>query len=184
MLVAVNQGFYDALKLYPETWASTTAYVVGELVKASTYNAHAYKCTTAGTTSSAEPSWASSGTITDNTIVWTTYDTKTYNTIAPQNSTTPYVTFGLLTETQMGDFEDFEAVENLTFWVNCFSSKSIADVCEISDEVMDALDNITLSVSAHTCMKCQREFTGSTIFDIETGAYQVPLRFRVWLDKT
>ena len=186
MLREVNSGFYNALKLYPETWASATAYALGELVKATTYNAHAYKCTTAGTTASVEPTWSSTSgvTITDNTAVWTTYDTKTYNVIAPQGSTVPYVTFGLLTETPMGEFQDFEAIENLTFWVNCFSSKSIADVCEISDEVMDVLDDATISASGFTNMKCVREFTGTTMWDMEMGIYQTPLIYRVWLDKS
>ncbi len=108
----------------------------------------------------------------------------TFNTIAPQAASFPYVTFGLLTESPMGDFADFEAVENLTYWVNCFSSKSVADVCSMADHVLNALDNVVVSASGFTSMKVVREFVGSTIFDTETNIYQMPLRYRVWLDKT
>ncbi len=187
MLSQVNTGFYNALKLYPETWVMNTAYALGDLVKATTYNAHTYKCTTAGTShATTEPTWSTTNGATqmDGTVTWTVYDTKTYNTKAPQGSTFPYVTFGLLSESPIGIFADFEAVENLTFWVNCFSDKSTADVSEIADEVMDALDNISLTVTGYTSMKCLREFISSPLWDLETGVFQINLRYRVWLDKT
>lgn len=107
-----------------------------------------------------------------------------YNLIAPGSATPPYITFGLLTETPVGDFADFEAVENLTFFINCFSSKSIADVCSITDTVMDVLDGATITATGFTGMKCIREFTGSPTWDIETGIYTAPLRYRVLMDKT
>ena len=187
MISQVQIGFYNALKLWPETWAATTAYTLGDVVKNSgTYNSHSYKCTTAGTSGGTQPTWGTTngGTTADGTAVWTCYDPKIYNTKAPQGSTVPYVTFGLLTESPIGTFADFEAIENLTFWVNCFSDKSIADLAEIADEVMTALDDVSLTVTGYTNMKCVREFIGSPIWDLETGIYQVPLRYRVWLDKT
>ncbi len=76
------------------------------------------------------------------------------------------------------------AIESLTFWVNAFSGVSTADAAEIADEVMTALDNVTLSVSGYTAMKCVREFVGTTIWDETVNVYQVPLRYRVWLDKS
>lgn len=184
---AVNVGFYNALKLWPETWAVGTAYAVGDVVKPTTYAAHSYKCTTAGTShATTEPTWGTTngGTTTDNTVTWTCFDPKTYQVKAPQGSTVPYVTFGLLTEAPIGTFADFEAIENLTFWVNCFSDKSPADLAEIADEVMDALDNVSLTVTGYTGMKCLREFISSPVYDGDTNIFQISLRYRIWLDKS
>lgn len=187
MISQINVGFYNLLKLYPETWTANTAYTVGDFVKATTYNNHTYLCTVAGTShASTEPTWSTTNgaTQTDGTVTWTTYDTKTYQIKAPQGSTVPYVTFGLLTEAPIGTFQDFEAIENLTFWVNCFSDTSTADLVEIADEVMDALDDATLTVIGYTSMKCVREFISSPTFDDETDIFQISLRYRLWLDKS
>jgi len=186
MISQSQVGFYNKLKLWPETWAANTAYAVGDVVKATTYNAHSYKCTTAGTTASSELTWSTTNgaTQTDGTVTWTVYDPKTYQIIAPQSSTVPYVVFGLLTEMPIATFADFEAVENQTYYVNCFSDKSPADLAEIADEVMTALDDVTLTVDGYTGMKCVREFIGSPIYDMETLILMTPLRYRVWLDKS
>lgn len=184
---AVNVGFYNALKLWAETSARNTAYTVGDVIKPTTYASHTYKCTTAGTShASTEPTWTTTNgaTTTDGSAVFTCYDEKCYNTKAPQDSTVPYVTFGLLTESPIGTFADFEAIENLTFWVNCFSDKSTADLAEIADEVMDSLDDKTISVTGYTSMKVVREFISSPMWDSETKIYEISLRYRVWLDKT
>mgnify|MGYP001566502770 CR=1 FL=1 len=180
---AINTGFYNALKLWPEAWATTTAFAVGDVVQATTYNAHAYKCTTAGTTGGTEPTWGTTngGTTADGTVTWTCYDSKTYNVRAPQGSTVPYVTFSMETDIPIGTFEDMEEIESLTFWVNCFSDKSTADVAEIADEVLVVLDNASLTVTGYTAMVCRREFIGTTIWDLETGIFQIPLRYRVQL---
>ena len=186
MISAVNVGFYNLLKLWPETTARNTAYTVGDVIKPTTYASHSYKCTTAGTSHAAtEPTWTTTngGTTTDGTAVFTCYDPKTYQVKAPQASTVPYVTFGLLTEAPIGTFTDFEAIENLTFWVNCFSDISPADLAEIADEVMDALDDKTITVTDYTSMKCLREFISSPMWDSETNIYQINLRYRIWLSK-
>ncbi len=107
-----------------------------------------------------------------------------YNLIAPASATPPYVSFGLLTESPMGDFADFEAVENLTFFVNCFSSTSIANTCSVADSVMDVMDGATITATGFTSMKCVREFISSPLYDLDTGIYQMSLRFRAWLDKS
>ena len=109
---------------------------------------------------------------------------KTYQVKAPQSATFPYVTFGLETDVPMGTFASQEAMESLTFWVNAFSDISTANVAGIADSVMTALDNVVLTVTGFTNMKCVREFIGSIIWDLETGIYQVPLRYRLWCDKT
>ena len=179
---AVNVGFYNLLKLWPETSARATVYAVGDVVKPTTYASHSYKCTTAGTShASVEPTWSTTNgaTTTDGTAVFTTYDSKTYQIKAKQNDTVPYVTFGLLTDTPMATFEDMEKWEDLTYWVNCFSDKSTADMSEIADEVMTALDGSSLTVTGYTHIVCRREFIGSIIWDAETGIFQIPLRYRI-----
>ena len=194
MISAVNTGFYNLLKLWPETSARATVYAVGDVIKPTTYAGHSYKCTTAGTShASVEPTWTTTNgnTTTDGTAVFTCYDSKTYNVKAKQADTVPYVTFGLLTESPIGTFADFEAIENLTFWVNCFTGQvaanvyhGAADLAEIADEVMDALDDKTLSADGYTSMKCVREFISSPTWDMETNIFMVSLRYRVWLDKS
>ena len=186
MLLQINQGFYESLRLYPPTWASTTAYAAGDLVKAVTYASHSYLCTIAGTTASVEPTWSTSNgnTLSDNTVTWKVYDPKTYQIIAPQGSSAPYVVFGLITETPIGDFADFESVENLTYYVNVFSDKSPSDLSQKADNVMDALDSASITASGFTSMKCQHEYIGSPLRDMDTNIYMSPLRFRLWLDKT
>ena len=57
-------------------WLATTAYVLGDWVVPTARNGFIYKCTTAGTSDSSEPSpWdlVAGGTTTDATVVWTTY---------------------------------------------------------------------------------------------------------------
>ncbi len=188
MLSQINTGFFNALKLWPETWAATTAYALGDVIrKTGTYALYTYKCTTAGTSGGTEPVWGTptiGGTKTDGTVTWTTYNEKTYQVKAPKGSTFPYVTFGIETERPDGTFADFEAIENITYWVNAFSDVSAAAVAEVADEIMTALDDITLTVTGYTSMKCVREFIGTVIWDFEINVYQVPLRYRVWLDKT
>ena len=56
-------------------WASSTAYSVGNIVRASTLQASGlvFRCTTAGTSGGSEPAWGTDigSTITDGTVVWT-----------------------------------------------------------------------------------------------------------------
>ena len=56
-------------------WATSTAFVVGDIRRATTAQATGlwFRCTTAGTSGSSEPNWPteSGGTTTDNTVVWT-----------------------------------------------------------------------------------------------------------------
>jgi hypothetical protein len=187
-LSAVNTGFYNALKLWPETWVANTTYAVGDVVKPTTYASHSYKCTTAGTSAAVtQPTFGTTngGTTADGTgaLVWTCFDPKLYQVKAPQSSSVPYVCFGLETDVPIGTFTDHEAIESLTYWVNCFDNVSAAAVAEIADEVLVAIGDVTLSVSGYTSMKCLREFIGSVTWDLETGIYMIPMRFRVWLDK-
>lgn len=56
-------------------WAATTAYVVGDIRRATTLQASGlvFRCTTAGTSGSTEPVWATDigSIITDGTVTWT-----------------------------------------------------------------------------------------------------------------
>ncbi len=186
MLSQINVGFYNVLKLWPETAATSTPYTVGDVVKSTSYNSHSYLCTVAGTTGTTAPTWSTTNgaTQTDGSVTWKVFDPKLYQVKAPQGSTVPYITFGLETEMPIGTFQDFEAIENLTYWVNAFSDKSAADVAKKADGVMDALDNAVVTATGFTNMKCVREFTGSPIWDLETSIYQVPLRYRLLFDKS
>jgi len=106
----------------------------------------------------------------------------TYHVIAPQTATLPYVTFGLITDTPVGTFASPSAIEDTTWWVNVFSKVGSKDAGVKASLVMGALDNVALNVAGYTAMKCVREFIGSPIFDPETGIYQIPLRYRIWVD--
>jgi len=182
----VQVGFYNLLKLWPETSARNTVYAVGDVIKPTTYASHSYKCTTAGTShASVEPTWTTTNgnTTTDGTAVFTCFNSKTYQVKAPQGSTVPYVTFGMETDTPMGVFGNQEDWESLTYWVNVFSSISAAHVSAIADLVMEVMDDASLTVDGYTGMKCVREFIGTIIWDYEVGIYQIPMRYRVWVDK-
>ena len=109
---------------------------------------------------------------------------KTYQVKAPQSATLPYVTFGMETDVPMGTFASQVAMESLTYWVNCFSSTSAANVASVADDVMGVMDDASLTVTGYTNMKTVREFMGTVIWDSEVNIYQVPLRYRVWLNKT
>lgn len=54
-------------------WAPSEAQAVGDLVVPSTLNGYLYRCTTAGTTGTTEPSWPTTvgNTVSDGTAVWT-----------------------------------------------------------------------------------------------------------------
>lgn len=186
MINAVLVGFFNAIKLWPTVWVANTARVVGDVIRPTTFNAHTYVCTTAGTSHAAtEPTWSTTngGSTTDGTAVFKTFDMKTYNVIAPQGSTVPYVTFGLSTDVPQGVFGNLESWEDLTFWVNVFSSTSVNHVTTITDLVLAVLDDASLTVSGYTGMKCAREFMAGLLWDFETNVYQISLRYRVWIDK-
>ena len=82
-LVANGLTWHEAVKdkdiTYPissaTAWAASTSYAVGDLVEPTTANGYFYKCTTAGTSGSSEPTWSTTigATVTDNTAVWTCY---------------------------------------------------------------------------------------------------------------
>ncbi|MBF0437462.1 MAG: hypothetical protein HQL77_19160 [Magnetococcales bacterium] len=87
----------ETVTVDPSAWASTTAKVVGDIVKPSA-GTHFYRCTTAGTTGGTEPTWPVNGsTVTDGAVTWkdmgtmalTTaeYLVKSAGLFIPENST-------------------------------------------------------------------------------------------------
>lgn len=64
---------YAALMKIRGKWTASTAVTTASYVVPNTYNGRLYKCTTAGTTSSSEPTWptTNAGTVVDGTVTWT-----------------------------------------------------------------------------------------------------------------
>ncbi len=54
----------------PMTWSATTVYAVGDVVVPTVSNGSQYFCTIGGTSSGSQPTWPSSGTVTDGTVTW------------------------------------------------------------------------------------------------------------------
>ena len=69
-------NIYVGLHVAP-TWQPSTSYSVGQYVIPTTYNSSGpkrlYRCTTAGTSGSSEPTWPTTdgGTVSDGTVEWT-----------------------------------------------------------------------------------------------------------------
>ena len=110
-------------------------------------------------------------------------DKKIYNILASQDASLPYITFGLETDRPIGIFGSVNEIEDLTFWVNCFSSTGQKNCREIADLVLAVMDDASLTVTGYTAMKCTREFIGSPIYLMDIKVWQIPLRVRVWLSK-
>lgn len=83
LLQATSNPGVDYITLTPTDitpeWALSTAYVVGDRVQAVGGDGFIYKCTTAGTSDTTEPTWPAGGigsTVVDNTVVWTKQSAK------------------------------------------------------------------------------------------------------------
>lgn len=77
-LQATSDPGVDNITLTPTDtmpeWTLSTAYVIGDRVQAVGGDGFIYKCTTAGTSNTTQPSWpvgALGSTVVDNTVVWT-----------------------------------------------------------------------------------------------------------------
>jgi len=70
----------------------STAVTSGQYTVPAALNGRLYKCTTAGTTGSTEPTWptTAAGTVTDGTAVWTEQTTALYSGTIPEGSATGY----------------------------------------------------------------------------------------------
>lgn len=81
-LEATSNPGVDDITLTPtdttDEWESSTAHTLGKLLKPTTPNGFIYKCTTAGTSDSSEPTWPVVGlgsTVVDGTCIWSLYAT-------------------------------------------------------------------------------------------------------------
>lgn len=97
--------------MLPSDWLGTTAYVVGDVVKATVYDGRRYVCTTAGTSGATEPTWNTTitGTTSDGTVTWTTFDAFT------KESTVSTVTSQREITTGLTDADDYFSNGVLTF---------------------------------------------------------------------
>lgn len=64
-------GGYEKFTRQPNEWAATNAYTLGAYCIPTTATGIVYKCTTAGTSGATEPTWPTSGTVSDGGAVWT-----------------------------------------------------------------------------------------------------------------
>uniref|UniRef100_A0A6M3KU08 Tail protein n=1 Tax=viral metagenome TaxID=1070528 RepID=A0A6M3KU08_9ZZZZ len=110
-------------------------------------------------------------------------DYKIYHVIARQDIKVPYVTYGLLTASPLGTFADPRAIDDTAWWFNVFSKTGSKDAGTIAGYLTSVLDNATLTVAGYYSMACLYDYMGSDIYDPETGIYQIPLRYRIQVDK-
>lgn len=63
---------YTAANSWGTTWAASTVYTAGQVVRPTTGNAHLYVCVVGGTSAASEPTWPTTSrqTVTDNTVTW------------------------------------------------------------------------------------------------------------------
>ena len=113
----------------------------------------------------------------------TYHDTyEAYNILAPQDAALPYITFGIETDRPVGVFGSVNQIEDLTFWVNCFSKTGRKHCRQVADMVLAVMDDASLTVTGYNPMRCTREFIGAPMWN-EPGVWQIPLRIRVQLSK-
>jgi len=81
-LEATSSPGVDDITLTPTNtapeWEATTAYSLGDMVIPTTPNGYIYRCVSAGTSDSSEPSWPTVGlgtTVVDDGVIWALYAT-------------------------------------------------------------------------------------------------------------
>lgn len=101
------------------TWASATAYTLGDYVEPTTPNDYIYECTTAGTSGGSEPTWGTTegGTTADGTVIWTC-------------RIDPTIKYGIIEHTEI--FNDIYPHREGTI-----SSVDGADITKFTDSGMD-----------------------------------------------
>lgn len=82
ILEAASNPGVDDITLTPtdisDGWEADTAYTLGKFIKPTTPNGFIYRCTTAGTSDSSEPTWPVVGlgsTVVDGSVIWDLYAT-------------------------------------------------------------------------------------------------------------
>ncbi len=68
----VDKVVHNITTTEPATWAASTAYTKGTRISPTTPNGRRYICSTAGTSSTSEPTWPTTidGTVADGTVTW------------------------------------------------------------------------------------------------------------------
>ncbi len=63
---------YTAANSYGQTWAASTAYNIGDIVRPTAGNGHLYQCAIAGTSGGSQPTWPTTrgGSVTDGGVTW------------------------------------------------------------------------------------------------------------------
>jgi len=110
-------------------------------------------------------------------------DYKIYHIVAPDGSQLPYITYGLLTDDSQDTFSKKGAIEEGNIWVNVHTKTSPANATEIADLILSVADNATITVTGYSSLLCKRDFIGSMMFDPDTRAYLLPMRYRLLLGK-
>lgn len=61
-----------AANSWATTWAASTAYKLGDIVRPTSGNGYVYRCTVAGTSAGSEPTWPTTigGTVADSGVTW------------------------------------------------------------------------------------------------------------------
>jgi hypothetical protein len=75
---------HSSVEVTYAAWQAATAYAVGEMVSPTSYTGYVYRCTTAGTSGGAEPTWpvTPDDTVADGTVVWTTLAPGSFGMVA------------------------------------------------------------------------------------------------------
>jgi len=108
---------------------------------------------------------------------------KIYHVIARQNITAPYITFGLMTANPLGTFTSPRAIDDTTWWFNVFSKVGSKEAGTIAGYLTAVLDNATLTVPGYSSLCCLYDYMGSDIYNPETEIFQIPLRYKIQVDK-
>ena len=110
---------------------------------------------------------------------------KCYNVTAPQGTAFPFLVFTLLSDTPINTFNELSAINDAAVQVLILSDSASAKECGTIYDLLDAvLQGQALSVSGYGHLKTHREYLGTPLFDPETRIYELPVRYRIWIDKT
>lgn len=117
-----------AANSWATTWASATAYKVGDLIRPTSGNGFLYTCVTAGTSGGSQPTWPTvvGTTVTDNTAVWMCFGTNvvTFDSADPTwaASTITNARYAVLRKANGGSASADELLGYLDFGGNVSSS--------------------------------------------------------------
>jgi hypothetical protein len=116
------------------------------------------------------------------TTLRTTLSSRFYFSIAPQDTTFPYVTYDFVTSNYENQFtEDFEVVY---VQFNIFSQNtSSSEAGDIYATLIALYDWCTLTISGYSLVEMRRTFTTTDYFADDT-VWMYTTEYRVWIRKT